>query len=94
MFFGQHQWFYVSKKTTYKAPIVGQVGGCNKTVFIACVLQNLKVIGFAHFGQKRTIKIGISAHFEKQQKAKNNTILRGYYLVQVGVIIWSKFGLL
>ena len=29
--FVQHQSFYVSKKTTYKTPIVGEIGGCNKT---------------------------------------------------------------
>ena len=41
---------------------------------------------------KSTVKIGILAQCWKQKKGKH--ILRGYYLVQVGVIIWSKLGAL
>ena len=53
--------------------------GCNITVFLwTCVLQNVKsyrFLGghfFAFFGcfSKNTIKIGISAHFSKQQNTK------------------------
>ena len=39
---------------------------------------------------KKHYKIGISAHFQKQFKEKM-TILKGYYLGQVRVIIWAKF---
>ena len=58
-------------------------------------MKSYRIIG-PMFGKiwlmlKKLRKIGISAHFSKQQKAKRS-ILRGYDLVQVGVIIWSKFG--
>ena len=53
-----------------------------------------KVIVFvAHFLAKfwlmfkKHYKIGISAHFQKHRM----TILKGYYLGQVRVIIWAKF---
>ena len=40
--------------------------------------------------QKNTIKISISAHFQSKKRT-NMTILKGYYLGQVRVIIWAKF---
>ena len=63
-----------------------------------CFAKCEKVIVFwgAIFGhilvdvRKNTIKIGISAHVSKQNKQKM-TIFNGYELVQVRVIIWSKF---
>ena len=39
--------FLVSKNTSWKTPIFGQKGGCNKTFFlITCVLQNVKSYRF------------------------------------------------
>ena len=40
--------------------------------------------------QKSTLKIDILPPVSEQKDTKN--FLRGYYLVQVGVIIWSKLG--
>ena len=90
--------FLVSKNTSWKTPIFGQKGSCNKTIFLnnLCFAKCEKLSFFVpFFGQilvdvQKHYKIGISAHFEKPKK-KKMTILKGYYLGQVRVIIWAKF---
>ena len=86
-----------------KTPIFGQEGGCNITVFfyqpVFCKMWKVIVFGGAFFAnfccfQKKHYKIGILAHFSKQKLQKKGYILESYYLVQVGVIIWSKLGAL
>ena len=69
----------IFQKTSYKTPILCEVGGCN----ITCVSYEKLT-----FGGGGPI-LGISAFLAI--KGKTNTILRGYYLGQVGVIIWAKF---
>ena len=91
MFLVQHQCFSLKRTTTL---IFGEEGVCNKTFCSnnPC-LQNVKshrLFG-ANSNQnlvdvQQKVKMGICAHL----KAKNT--LRCYYLVQVGVIFWSKFG--
>ena len=69
--------------------------GCNKTFFFnnLCFAKCEKLSVFAPFWAKfwlmfkSTLKIGISAHFWKQNKKKKLTILKGYCLGQVRVII-------
>ena len=39
---GQHQCFLSFKNDKLKTPIFAEVGGCNKTCFKICVLQNVK----------------------------------------------------
>ena len=51
--FIQHHCFWFQKKPSWKTPIFGQKGGCNKTVFFLwpCVFQNVKSYRFfgGHF---------------------------------------------
>ena len=91
--------FGFKKTQVKKHQVFGQKGSCNKTVFlITCVLKNVKSYRFfwplfwPNFGwcSKNTVKIGVSAHFQKQKKEKM-TIFQSYYLGQVNVIIWAKF---
>ena len=86
------------KKQSWETPLFGQKGSCNKTGFLwTCVLENVKSYRFfwpiflPNFGwcSKNTIKIGISAHFKKQnvEKMHFEVLLSGpsrcYYLGQV-----------
>ena len=91
--------FGFKKNTSWKTPILGQKGSCNKTGFlITCVLQNVKSYRFffAPFLAKSWLmfkKHFKNTYFSTFSKAKKEkmTILKGYYLGQVKVIIWAKF---
>ena len=45
--FVQHQSFYVSKKKSYKTPLFGQVGGCNKMFLNNLCFSNVKVMSLS-----------------------------------------------
>ena len=57
---------------------------CEKLSFFGPFLAKFWLIFKKHY------KIGISAHFLKQTTKTKK--MSGYYLVQVGAIIWSKLG--
>ena len=90
--------FWFQKTQVEKHQFLVKRGVATKRVFlITCGLQNVKSYRFflplfAKFRLmfKKHYKIGILAHFQKQKKEKN-TILKGYDLGQVRVIIWAKF---
>ena len=80
MFSVQHKGFWFQNKELKKKTFFGQKGGCNKTVFLStCVLENVKSYRFflpiflAILGwcSKNTVKIGISAHFQRPKIGKN-----------------------
>ena len=92
MLFVEHQYFWFQKRS-WKTPILGQKGSCNKTGFFnnLCFEKCEKLSFFPFFGpnfgwcSKSTVKIGISAYFQKK-KRKKWPFCR--------VTIWAKLGLL
>ena len=94
--FVQHQCFWL-KNQSWKTPILGQKGGCNKTVFFMnlCFANYEKLSFLGPF--LGPILVDVQKHYEnryfstfsKQPKTKD-TILRFYHLGQVGVIICAK----
>ena len=72
MFWGQHQYFYLSKKTIYKTPSFGEMGVATKGCFVnnLCFANCEKLSFFVGpiFGGKfwstfkNTVKRGVSAH--------------------------------
>ena len=98
LLFVQHQ-IFSSTKINFKNAHLGQHGVAAKHFFNNLCFEKCKKLSFClarfwpNFGwcKKKHYKIGISAHFQKQKKQKM-TIFNGYYLGQVRVIIWAKFG--
>ena len=94
--FVQHQCFCFQKRQTSKKTQIKKGGRLQQNGFFMnpfCKMWKVIVFG-APFCQilvdvNNTIKIGILTHFYRQKL--KNTILRCYYLGQVGVIIWAKF---
>ena len=91
MLFVQHPccWF---QKTQVENTNVWSKGGLQQKVFFYN-LCFVKLPFFCPFcgrilvDVQKHYKIGISAHYQKQKM----TMLKGYYLGQVRVIIWAKF---
>ena len=97
MFFVQHQCFGFQKTQVEKHQFLVKRGVATKRLFNnLCFAQCAKLSFFPFFGQilvdvhKNTIKIGISAHFQKQKRDKKDHFegllsgpSKGYYLGQV-----------
>ena len=90
---------WVSKKHKLENTNFWSKGVATKRFFFynLCFAKCEKLSVFAPFWAKfwlmfkSTLKLGISAHFWKQNKKEKLTILKGYCLGQVRVIIWAKF---
>ena len=103
MFVVQHHCFWF-QKTKFKNTNFWSKGGLQHNGFFVsnCVLQNvMKSYRFfwgpffwQFFGcfSQNTIKIGILAHFSKQNITKKMTFLNVFIWSKLSVIIWSKLG--
>ena len=91
--------FLLSQKTTYKTPILVKRGGCNIFLNNLCFAKCEELSFFLPISRqnwsmfKNSVKLVFQHILKRKTPPPPKTFLKGYCLVQVRVIVWSKFGL-